>query len=90
MSTRRHNPVLPTVEEIQTHCQRVRSAGSPGAKARTALVTDYNRFATALGVEPEEVATGLDLQRASAALLRVAANAARLAATRTAPVRRAS
>jgi hypothetical protein len=77
MSTRRHAPLLPTVEEVQTHCQRVRSAGSPGAKARKALVTDYVRLATALGVAPDEVATGLDLQRASAALLRVAANAAR-------------
>lgn len=70
----------PTVEDVQTHCQRVRSAGSPNARARPALVSDYRRLAEALRVEPEDVATGLDLQRASATLLRQAALAEQAAA----------
>ncbi|HWH14182.1 MAG TPA: hypothetical protein VNT51_05505 [Miltoncostaeaceae bacterium] len=63
----------PTMEDVQRHCQRVRSAGSPNARARTRLVEEYRRLAEALGVTPEETPTGLDLQRASAALLRAAA-----------------
>lgn len=71
---------VPTVDDVQTHCQRVRSAGSPNAKARPALVSDYRTLAIALSVEPEEVATGLDLQRASATLLRAASQAEQAAA----------
>lgn len=61
------------VAEVQTLCQRVRSAGSPNAKARPPLVAQYLKLAGALGVAPEPVETGLDLQRASAGLLRAAA-----------------
>lgn len=71
---------VPTVEDVQTHCQRVRSAGSPNAKARPALVSDYRVLAQALSVDPEDVATGLDLQRASATLLRAASHAEQAAA----------
>ncbi|MCB0881812.1 MAG: hypothetical protein KDC33_06290 [Thermoleophilia bacterium] len=66
---------VPTTEDVQVHCQRVRAAGSPNARARAALVTEYRRLAEALGVSPEIIETGLDLQRASAALLRSAAHA---------------
>lgn len=79
----RINPLgVPTVDEVQTHCQRVRSAGSPNARARTTLVSDYVALANALGVDVEPVETGLDLQRASAALLRAAALAEQAAAKR--------
>lgn len=74
-------PGTPSVEDVQRHCHRVRSAGSPKAKARSALVNDYHRLCAGLGVSPEETPTNLDLQKASAALLRVAA-AAEAAATR--------
>ncbi|MFN8111309.1 MAG: hypothetical protein U0Y82_15930 [Thermoleophilia bacterium] len=77
----------PTVEDVQRHCHRVRSAGSPNAKARSALVNDYRRLCAALSVQPEETATNLDLQKASAVLLRAAA-AAEAAATRTGRPRR--
>lgn len=70
----------PTVQAVQTLCQRVRSAGSPNARARSSLVGEYRALATALGVEPDEVATGLDLQRAAAGLLRTAAHAEVVAA----------
>lgn len=80
----RRRPVftgVPTVEDVQVHCQRVRAAGSPNARARAVLVNDYRHLAEALTVTPEVVETGLDLQRASAALLRAAAYA-EAAATR--------
>lgn len=77
----------PTVEDIQRHCHRVRSAGSPNAKARSALVNDYRRLCSLLSVPPDETPTNLDLQKASAALLRVAA-ALEAAATRALGPRR--
>jgi hypothetical protein len=80
---------VPTVEDVQQHCHRVRSAGSPNAVARPALATHYRRLCEGLGVEPQPTATNLDLQRASAALLRIAALAEQAAArtryTRHAP-----
>jgi hypothetical protein len=69
------SPLPPGVDDVRAFCQRVRSAGSPNAPARSTLVADYRRIATALGVPPAEVAKGLDLQRAAASLLRVAADA---------------
>lgn len=69
-----------TVAQVQTLCQRVRSAGSPNAKARPPLATEYRRLSGLLGVEAEDVRTGLDLQRAAAGLLRAAANAEAVAA----------
>ena len=78
---------VPTVEDVQRHCHRVRSAGSPNANARSALVNDYRRLCASLSVAPEETPTNLDLQKASAALLRVAA-AAEAAATRALGPRR--
>ncbi|MGD9572701.1 MAG: hypothetical protein AB7V62_12485 [Thermoleophilia bacterium] len=69
-----------TVAQVQTLCQRVRSAGSPNAKARPPLVNEYRRLSGILGVDPEETPTGLDLQRAAAALLRAAALAEAAAA----------
>ena len=69
-----------TVAEVQTLCQRVRSAGSPNAKARPPLANEYRRLSTSLGLEPETVETGLDLQRAAATLLRPAAQADAVAA----------
>jgi hypothetical protein len=69
-----------TVAQVQTLCQRVRSAGSPNAKARPPLVNEYRRLSAVLGVEPEPVQTGLDLQRAAAGLLRAAAHAESVAA----------
>lgn len=77
---------VPTMDDVQVHCQRVRAAGSPNARARAALVTEYRRLAEALGVAPEVTETGLDLQRASASLLRTAARAE--AAAARAPRRR--
>lgn len=71
---------VPTVDDVQVHCQRVRAAGSPNARARASLVTEYRRIAEALDVAPEVIETGLDLQRASAALLRTAAYAEQAAA----------
>jgi hypothetical protein len=71
---------VPTVEDVQTHCHRVRSAGSPNAIARPALVTHYRALCEGLGVEAQVTPTNLDLQRASAALLRVAAAAEQAAA----------
>ena len=71
---------VPPVEDVQQHCHRVRSAGSPNAIARPALVTHYRRLCEGLGGEPVVVPTNLDLQRASAALLRVAAAAEQAAA----------
>jgi hypothetical protein len=68
-------PVLPTLPEVRAFSQRVRSAGSPRAVARPRLVADYVRMARSLGVEPEPVATGEDLQRATLALLRAAGGA---------------
>ena len=73
-------PRVVTVAEVQVLCQRVRSAGSPNAKARPPLVNRYNAMADALGVAVEPVQTGLDLQRAAAALLRSAALAEAAAA----------
>ena len=79
-----------TFVEAQNFCQRVRSAGSPNARARPALVRQYRELSAALGAEVEEVATGLDLQRAAAALLRVAVHAEAAAAqTPAARLRRA-
>lgn len=79
-----------TVTQVQTLCQRVRSAGSPNAKARPRLVAEYRRLSGLLGLEPEPVATGLDLQRAAAGLLRAAAHAEAVAAqTPSARLRRA-
>lgn len=78
------------VADVQVFCQRVRSAGSPNAKARPPLVAAYTQMAGALGVPPEPVATGLDLQRAAASLLRAAALAEAAAAqTPAARLRRA-
>lgn len=83
-------PKVVTLAEVQLFCQRVRSAGSPNAKARPPLVTQYAKLAAALGVEPETVATGLELQRAAAGLLRAAALAEAAAAqTPAARLRRA-
>lgn len=83
-------PRVVTVAEVQVLCQRVRSAGSPKAKARPPLVNQYNAMAEALGVAPEQVQTGLDLQRAAAALLRTAGHAEAAAAqTPAARLRRA-
>ena len=45
-------PRVVTVAEVQTLCQRVRSAGSPKAKARPPLVNQYTAMAEALGVAP--------------------------------------
>ncbi|MGD9696073.1 MAG: hypothetical protein AB7V42_10485 [Thermoleophilia bacterium] len=70
----------PTVADVQRLCQRVRSAGSPNAKARPPLATEYRRLADGLGVEAQAVETGLDLQRAAAGLLRAAAHAEAVAA----------
>jgi hypothetical protein len=70
----------PTVDAVQALCQRVRSAGSPNARARPPLVTEYRRLAATLGVIPPEIETGLDLQRAAAGLLRAAARAEAVAA----------
>jgi hypothetical protein len=69
-----------TVAQVQTLCQRVRSAGSPNAKARPPLVAEYRRLSGILGVEEEPITTGLDLQRAAAGLLRAAAHAEAVAA----------
>lgn len=80
----------PTVADVQALCQRTRLAGSPNGRARGALVTEYRRLAAALGVDPAEVTTGRDLQRAAASLLRSAADAeAAAAATPAARLRRA-
>jgi len=70
----------PGVRDVQALCQRVRSAGSPNAPARSRLVQEYRRLAALLGITPGEVATGGDLQRASAGLLRAAAAAEEAAA----------
>jgi hypothetical protein len=70
----------PTVAAVQRLCQRARSAGSPGAAPRGPLVSEYKRLASALQVEPQEVASGRDLQRAAAGLLRAAAAAEAAAA----------
>jgi hypothetical protein len=86
----RRRPEPPSVAAVQTLCQRVRSAGSPNARARSSLVGEYRTLASGLGVVPEEVATGLDLQRAAAGLLRAAAHAEAVAAqTPAARLRRA-
>jgi hypothetical protein len=69
-----------SVSAVQTLCQRVRSAGSPNARARPPLVGEYRRLAESLGVVPEQTATGLELQRAAAGLLRAAAHAEAVAA----------
>ena len=69
-----------TVAQVQALCQRVRSAGSPNAKARPRLVTEYRRLSALLGVAAQDVATGLELQRAAAGLLRAAAHAEAVAA----------
>lgn len=69
-----------TVNQVQILCQRVRAAGSPNAKARPPLLTEYRRLSAILGIEPEPVLTGLDLQRAAAGLLRAAAHAETVAA----------
>ena len=83
-------PKVVTVAEVQVLCQRVRSAGSPNAKARPPLVAEYGKLSVALGVAPEPVVTGLDLQRAAAGLLRTAALAEAAAAqTPAARMRRA-
>jgi hypothetical protein len=68
------------VADVQTLCQRVRSAGSPNAKARPPLVAEYTRLSESLGLTADPVATGLDLQRAAASLLRAAAQAEAVAA----------
>ena len=87
MSTSAH---VVTVAEVQILCQRVRSAGSPNAKARPPLVKHYAKLSAALGVDPEMVQTGLDLQRAAAGLLQTAALAEAAAAqTPAARLRRA-
>jgi hypothetical protein len=69
-----------SVADVQTLCQRVRSAGSPNAKARPPLVAEYARLSESLGLSADPVATGLDLQRAAASLLRAAAQAEAVAA----------
>jgi hypothetical protein len=69
-----------SVADVQTLCQRVRSAGSPNAKARPPLVAEYTRLSESLGLSADPVATGLDLQRAAASLLRAAAQAEAVAA----------
>jgi hypothetical protein len=69
-----------SMAEVQQLCARVRAAGSPNAKARPPLVAEYRRLSGLLGLPVEETATGLDLQRASAGLLRSAALAEAAAA----------
>jgi hypothetical protein len=69
-----------SVAQVQALCQRVRSAGSPNAKARPPLAAEYRRLSALLGVPEEPVQTGLDLQRAAAGLLRAAAHAESVAA----------
>ncbi len=70
----------PGVHQVQRLCQRVRSAGSPAARARPRLVAEYTGLCEQLGERPVDVATGLDLQRAAASLLRVASVAEAAAA----------
>jgi hypothetical protein len=65
--------LTPQPEEIRDLCRRARAAGLPKAAARPRLVKEYLRLARALGVPPEDVRTGQDLVRASAALLRAPA-----------------
>jgi hypothetical protein len=65
--------LAPQPEEIRELCRRARAAGLPKAAARPRLLNDYLRLARALGVQPEDVQTGQDLVRASAALLRAPA-----------------
>lgn len=80
----------PTVAAVQALCQRARSAGSPNAAARRPLVTEYQRLAGALGVEPVTIVSGRELQQAAVGLLRSAAAAeAAAAATPQARLRRA-
>jgi hypothetical protein len=80
----------PTVAAVQRLCQRVRSAGSPNAAARGPLVGEYRRLAAALGLPPQQVTTGRDLQHAAVGLLLAAAAAeAAAAATPAARLRRA-
>lgn len=84
-------PSVASVEEVQVFCQRVRSAGSPNARARPPLVAEYRRLAESLGAGLQETATGLELQRAAAVLLRAAARAEAVAAqTPAARLRRAA
>lgn len=78
MSTKPPPPA--TVAEVQTLCARVRAAGSPNAKARPPLVAEYRRLSASLGLDAEDTPKGLDLQRASAGLLRSAALAEAAAA----------
>ena len=73
-------PTPATFSEVQTLCARVRAAGSPKAKARPPLVAEYRRLSQTLGLVVAETPTGLDLQRASAGLLRSAALAEAAAA----------
>lgn len=63
----------PGPQEVQELCARARAAGAPRGAARPRLVNDYRRIAAGLSVPAEEVLTGQDLVRASAALLKVAA-----------------
>lgn len=58
------------IDEVRTLCGRARAAGMPSAAVRSRLLKDYQRLAGVLGVQPEDVRTGQDLVRASAALLR--------------------
>ncbi len=56
--------------EVAQLCHRIRAAGAPGGKARPKLLAEYERIAGELGVEPAEITTGRDLERAAAKLLR--------------------
>lgn len=68
---------MPSIVDLQLLCQRVRLAGAPGGKARTGLVAEYRKLAEGLGIEPVEVVTGGDLQRASVELLKQVSGAKR-------------
>jgi len=56
--------------EVAQLCHRIRAAGAPGGKARPKLLAEYERIASELGAGAVEIATGRDLERAAAKLLR--------------------
>ena len=78
----------PTIVELQMLCQRVRLAGAPGGPPRSALLAEYRRLAVGLGLEPVEVETGRELQRASVDLLKLTSAANRAAEPAATPRRR--
>jgi hypothetical protein len=70
-------PVAPPLSEFQALCQRARLAGAPGGPARSTLVTEYHRLALAIGLTPQPVETGAELQQVTVVLLRHASAARR-------------